>query len=110
MKMIFCTAQSGRSYVQDYLNSVPVDERATILAVFVDIEEHGFAALGCTFRQVEGKLWEIRVPTRRAGYRFFYVTITGGAMVILHVYKKQGQRAPLNEIAVAKRRMREWIK
>ncbi|MGQ0505990.1 MAG: type II toxin-antitoxin system RelE/ParE family toxin [Myxococcaceae bacterium] len=40
-------------------------------------------------------------------HRIFYVVIAGPEMVLLHAYKKQGQRAPPREIEVAKSRMKE---
>jgi len=55
-------------------------------------------------------LWEVRIETRRAGYRFFYVLITGPVMVVLHAYKKQGRKAPRHEIGLAKRRMKEVLR
>jgi hypothetical protein len=56
------------------LDDLNVQDRAAILAVFADIRIHGFNALGCQFRQIEGKLWEIKIRTTGGGWRFFYVT------------------------------------
>lgn len=56
-------------------------------------------------RHIESKLWEIKVSR----HRIFYVVIVGPAMVLLHAYKKQGQRAPVRELDVARRRMKEVL-
>ena len=42
-----------------------------------------------------------------ARHRVFYVVIVGPTMVLLHAYKKQGQKAPRGEIQVAQARMKE---
>ncbi len=57
------------------------------------------------FGQIEGKLWEIRV----SAHRVFYVLIDREEMVLLHAYKKQGQKLPLKEREVAMRRMKELL-
>jgi phage-related protein len=38
-----------------------------------------------------------------AGFRLFYVTVKGNALVLLHGYKKQLQKAPKKEIAIAEK-------
>jgi phage-related protein len=53
-------------------------------------------------RHIEGKLWEIKLSKDRV----FYVVIAGPDMMLLHAYKKQGQRAPPHEIETARKRMR----
>ena len=54
-------------------------------------------------RQIQGKLWELKFSMDRV----FYCVITGPDLVLLHAYKKQGQRAPPDEIKLAKKRMKE---
>lgn len=110
VKLIFIQSASGRSYVEDYLNKLNDDERATILAVFEDIEKYGFSATGCQFRRIEGKLWEIKIKTRGGGYRFFYVLLSKDEMAILHAYKKQTRKAPKKELKVARKRMKEVLR
>ena len=105
MRIIFLGSRSGRSYIDDYLSRMSLEDRATILAVFEDVQQHGFSAVGCNFRQIEGKLWEIKI----AMHRLFYVLLDKNEMVVLHAYKKQGQKLPLREKEVALRRMKEMI-
>jgi phage-related protein len=84
-------------------------DRAAILAVLKDIETHGLSAVGCQFRQIEGKLWEIKIKAPRGGYRIFYVMISSEKMMCLHAYKKQGQKAPKKELEVARKRLKEVL-
>ena len=107
MKVAFAAAASGRSYFEKFIHDLSVQDRAVILSVFADIQDHGFAAKGCEFRQIEGKLWEIKIRAPAGGYRFFYVMIAPAHLHVLHFYKKQGAKAPAKELALARRRQRE---
>jgi len=110
VKIEFHRSRSGRSYFEDFLGDLAKSDRAEILAVFVDIERHGFNAIGCQFRQIDGKLWEIKIRTAGGGWRFFYVTLAPEHIHVLHSYKKQGQKAPKHEVDVARKRMKEVLK
>ncbi len=105
MKVTFFTTASGRSPVLDYIQDLSKPERARLLASLDQIERHGFDAVRVQFRQIEGKLWEIRV----SAHRVFYVLIEHEEMVLLHAYRKQGQKLPLKEREVAMKRMKELL-
>jgi len=106
VKVTFAAAASGRSYFETFIRDLSIRDRAVILAVFRDIQDYGFDAKGCEFRQIEGKLWEIKIRAPSGGYRFFYVTVAAGHIHVLHSYKKQGRKAPLKELAVARNRLK----
>ncbi len=110
MRIDFHCSNSGRSYIEDFINDLPKSDRASILAAFADIKIHGFSAIGCQFRQIDGKLWEIKMRTSGGGWRFFYVTLAPDHIYVLHSYKKQSQKAPQNEVNVARKRMKEVLK
>ncbi len=110
VRIEFHRSGSGRSYFEDFLNGLPKRDRAEILAVFSEIRTHGFAAMGCQFRQIEGKLWEIKIRTAGGGWRFFYASLAADYIYVLHSYKKQGQKAPPKEIEVARKRLKEVLK
>ena len=107
LKVTFAASISGRSYFEKFLQDLSVQDRAVILAVFQDIQEYGFKAKGCEFRQIEGKLWEIKIRTSSGGFLFFYVIFSTEHIHILHFYKKQGQKAPRRELDVARKRLKE---
>ena len=110
MKVEFHRSGSGRSYFEDFLKGLPKADRAASLAVFQDIQTYGFNALGCEFRQLEGKLWEIKIKTAGGGWRFFYVTLSQDLIYVLHSYKKQGQKAPVRELELARKRLKEVLR
>ena len=107
--MTFFAAASGRSYFLKFLNDLQKQDKAIILAVFKDIQDFGLDAKGCDFRQIDGKLWEIKIKTPAGGYRFFYILINADHLHVLHSYKKQGQKAPVKELEIARKRLKEVL-
>ena len=109
MKVTFASAASGRSYFEKFLRELSTSDRAVILAVFKDVQEYGLEAKGCDLRQIEGKLWEVKIRAPTGGYRFFYILLSADHMHVLHSYKKQGQKAPTRELEVARKRLKEVL-
>lgn len=105
MRVTFYTTAVGRSPVLDYLEGLQKDERARILEGLKQIETFGLGALKVKFRQIEGKLWEIKITA----HRIFYVMVKSTEMILLHAYKKQGQKLPLKERETAIKRMKELM-
>ena len=93
-----------------FLEGLNREDKAQILAIFEDIKKYGFNAIGCQFRPIEGKLWEIKTRTTGGGWRFFYVMLSLDHMHVLHSYKKQGQKAPKHELEVARKRLKEVLR
>lgn len=105
MQIIFYTTPSGRNTVAEYLQTLDMALRAVIFEALEDIERHGFESPGVRFRHLEGKLWEIKIRNQRILY-----TLAGSdKMVLVHAYKKQGQKLPKKERDVALRRMKEVL-
>jgi len=105
VRITFFETDSGRSPVLKYILDLPKPERARLFEALDQIERHGFDAVRVQFRQIEGKLWEIKV----SAHRVFYVVIEENEMVLLHAYKKQGQKLPSRERDIAIRRMKELL-
>jgi len=80
-------------------------ERARLLEALDQVERQGFNAARIQFRKIEGKLWEIKA----SAHRVLYVVIDRDEMVLLHVYKKQGQKLPAKERDIAIQRMKELL-
>lgn len=110
MKIDFYVSNSGRSYIEILLNKLNIEDRASIVAVFTEIQHYGFSAVGCQFRHIEGKLWEIKIRAKNGSYRFFYAMRTKDNMVLLHAYKKRSLKAPKKEMKIARKRLKEVLK
>lgn len=103
MLVRFYETASGQQPVRKYLARLESNERAEVAEALDAIERHGMDEVET--RQIEGKLWEIKVSR----HRVFYVILLGPEMVLLHAYKKQGQKAPKREVATARKRMKDLL-
>lgn len=92
--------------VQKFIDSLPRAIRAAVMADIKDIEESGLQAELVTFRQIAGKLWEIKSNN----VRIFYLLLDSNNMILLHGYQKHGQKAPKHEIEAALKRMNDLLK
>ena len=101
---VYYYTSGKRQPVREYVDALSQEERAVVAAALLDIEEHDLEGTTVT-RHIGGKLWELKI-TR---HRIFYVIIVGPVMVLLHAYKKQGQKAPSRELDVARKRMKEVL-
>ena len=79
MQVSFFSSNSGRCYVEVFIDDLSVIDRAAVLAVLKDIEIYGLSATGCQFRQIEGKLWEIKIKAPHGGT---VVEINSGAAAL----------------------------
>lgn len=109
MRIVFYETNSKRCPVTDFIDKQPKNDQAVILSVLSDIAENGFNAKGCQFRQLEGKLWEIKIKSPSGGYRLLYVTIDMNLLFILHAFKKKTQKTPQKELNVARKRLKEIL-
>jgi len=100
----YMTARGVRP-VADYIEELSRADQAVVAATLAEVVERGFGARGVTFRQIEGKLWEVRIGP----HRVFYVLLRAEEMVLLHAYRKQSQKAPARHVAIARRRMQEML-
>jgi phage-related protein len=99
MRIRYYRSARGDEPVREYLAALPPrerddwDEALTLLGLFgVDAP--------LSLRQLEGKLWEIRAGRHRVAY----VLVTGPEMVLLHAFKKQGQRTSRRDLDLARQR------
>lgn len=107
MKVRFWTGTSGRSPIEEWLQELPPGDRAKVAAVLVEIEELGFQAVGCGFRQVKDKLWELKIRAPGGAFRIFYEVVSGPEMILLHALRKGARKIPKKDLQLAIKRMEE---
>jgi len=101
---------AGKVPVEKYIDEINnKGEKAELLSALKGIQEYGTDAVGVEFRQIEGKLWELKIRTHGSQHRIFYVVIKGNEMLLLHAYLKKTPKAPLREIETAKQRMKQLM-
>jgi phage-related protein len=110
MEVVFYRTQSGRSPVQEAIAKLAKADQARFLEVADGIERHGLKCPRVHFRQLEGKLWEVKFATATGGFRIAYVIVERKRMVWLHVFRKESRRTPRNDLGVARNRMMEVLK
>jgi phage-related protein len=110
MRIFFYETAAGNSPIRKFIDSLPEDDQARFIEVLQEIEEHGLAAVRVVFKQIEGKLWEIKFRSARSGYRVFYIMLESDLMVWLHAFNKKTQRTPLHELDAARKRLRKIIR
>lgn len=109
MKIYFYESGSGKSPIKRFIDTLPSEDQARFLEVINEIEERGLSAVRVTFKPIEGKLWEIKFRSTRAGYRILYVLLEADLMVWLHAFSKKTQKTPHKELAIARKRMKEVL-
>ncbi|RJQ39035.1 MAG: type II toxin-antitoxin system RelE/ParE family toxin [Nitrospiraceae bacterium] len=101
---------SGKAPVEKYIDEIDrKEERAELLSALKGIQEYGTDAVGVEFRQIESKLWELKIRVHGKHHRIFYVVLKGNDMFLLHSYLKKTPKAPAKEIETAKQRMKQLL-
>jgi phage-related protein len=109
MDVVFYQTSRKTSPVIKFIDEQQDRDQAVILAVLNDVAENRFHAKGAQFRQLDGKLWEIKIKSPSGGYRFLYAMISKDMMMILHAFQKKTQKTLLNELAIARKRLAEVL-
>jgi phage-related protein len=102
----FWRAVGGREPARDWLNELDDADRR---AIGRDIGKVQFGwPIGLPLcRPLSEGLWEVRssLPSRREARVLF--CFHDGMLVVLHAFIKKAQRTPSNDIALARKRMKE---
>jgi len=109
VKISFYETASGRSPIEDYIENLPKADQARFADVFDGIEKFGLSCPRVQFRQLRGKLWEVKFNSPSGGYRIAYVVVESETMVWLHAFKKKTQKTPASDLEIAEKRMKEVL-
>lgn len=103
--IVFYQDHRGKCPPLEFIEELPVMEQAKIRNALRLLQEFGTILNMPHAKSIQGKLWELRP----GGIRLFYFAYINKQFVILHGYRKQSQKAPDSEIAIALRRMQELM-
>ena len=109
MRVAFYTSSAGRSPVEDFIRSLSKGDQARFRDVFDGIQNFGLDCPRAQFRQLRGKLWEVKFQAQSGGYRIAYVVVQKEVMVWLHAFKKSTQKTPIRDLEIAENRLKEVI-
>jgi phage-related protein len=107
MKIDFYLTSSGRNVIEEFVQGLTYQDQGRFVDVYRNLEKYGFGCPGVQFRQLAGKLWEIKYSAPGGGYRIAYVMRESERMVWLHMFKKTTPKTPRNDLELALKRMKE---
>ena len=106
-KVGFYEDRRERSPVIEFLKGLSKSDQAQVRNVIRLLERHGpDPHMYPHAQKVRGKLWELRAGPHRL---FYFLPSAEEGFVILHGYRKKGQKTPQREIETAERRMGEYL-
>lgn len=94
----------GISPVLQFVESLSERDQTKVARVLALLREFG-PLLGMPHARPVGNLWELRAGPGR----IFYFACTGRRFVLLHAYRKKGQKTPRREIETAQRRWADFM-
>lgn len=102
----FWRAASGREPVREWLNELPRDDQRTIGRDIAKVQ-YGWPIGLPLCRPLAGGLWEVRssLPSNREGRVLF--GFHDGTLIALHAFIKKTQKTPADELALARKRLKE---
>jgi len=112
-KKLFCIRffqdARGRHPVADFIDSLPKKEQAKIIRTLELHQELGLELCSPHTRQIEGKLWELRMQFNGRAFRFFFFITCDCEIWYLHAVVKKRDKHIHDNIDIAKRRMFEVL-
>lgn len=108
IEVVFYETTSGRSPISDFVDEQSIETQAALIAALEEVEKNAFKAKGVQFRQIQGKLWEIKIKTRSGEFRFLYCRVKE-KLLILHTFQKKTAKTPKKDKQIALKRMKEYL-
>jgi phage-related protein len=104
--LAFWRSAAGREPVRDWLNELPRDDKRTIGRDIAKVQ-FGWPVGLPLCRPLAGGLWEVRssLPSKREARVFF--GFDEGTLIALHAIIKKAQKAPAEDLNLARSRLKE---
>ena len=101
----FYRSSSGDEPARDWLRNLSAAGKK-ILGEDIATVQHGWPIGMPLVRKMEPNLWELRSRLHDGIARTFF-TMQGDEMILLHGFVKKSAKTPQDELAVARKRMKE---
>ena len=108
-RIVYFKERSGRSPIEEFINKLERDEQVEVAVAIDMLRTHGIALRRPWVGSLGKSLWELRIRTGRQ-IRILYFLHTGRAFVLLHAFVKKTREVPQTEVAIANRRMNEYLR
>lgn len=99
----------GYEPVASFIDSMPEESQSILLRTVDLLSKYGVLLKEPYTRQVKGKIRELRIKGARGANRILYFTFTGKRFILLHGFLKKTDKTPPGEIAIAEKRMNDFI-
>lgn len=96
--------QDGTSYFRDFIDSLPVKDKAKMLSTIEKTQEHGLLVAQKMewVKKLDNNIYELRSKVGSNIQRALYFQKVGNQYLITHGFTKKTQRTPKVEIERAK--------
>ena len=108
--IVFYEKENGEIPVQEFLETLEVKKKAKALRGIDLLEEFGSKLGMPQARQMEGKIWELRVIFGGDISRIFYFIHTKRKIILLHGFVKKSDKTPPGEIEIANKYYNDYLR
>ncbi len=101
----------GKCPINEFIDLLPAESKAKYVFIADLLGEYGLRVKEPYVKPITGsrKLFEIRIKDSSNIHRIFYFAYTGRKLVLLHGFTKKTEKTPGREIAIAEKRMEEYL-
>ena len=109
MKVKFYVTASGRSPVEEFIDSLSADAKLEIADAISRLESDSSLTmpLSRNLSNLHRGLHELKLRDRGGQIRIIYYVKKAEAIYLIHGFRKKTQQMPQNEIAIVLKRVRE---
>ena len=104
LRVKFYQTDSSREPVRNWLRNLDKGDRK-IIGEDLKTVQFGWPLGMPLVRKLSPDLWELRSSVHSGIARILF-TVSGSSMVLLHSFMKKSQKAPLDELNLARKRLR----
>ena len=104
LQVYFFKTASGKQPVREWLQNMPREDRK-VIGDDLKTAQFGWPLGMPLIRKLDAGLWEVRSKLHNRIARVIF-TVDDGKMVLLHGFIKKSQKTPLNDLKLARQRLR----
>jgi phage-related protein len=105
LRVVFYRTAEGNEPVREWLKSLRREDCRTI-GEDIKTVQFGWPLGMPLIKKIEADLWEVRSHLPQGISRVLF-TVEGEILILLHGFVKKSQKAPLHELELARRRLRD---
>ena len=106
LNAVFYAASSGNEPVREWLKGLPKQDRRAI-GEDIAYVQYKWPIGKPRVDHLRGAIWEVRTSLGNRIARTLFA-VDDGTMLLLHGFVKKTQQAPISEIALAEKRLKEY--